>query len=157
MQANGDFLRFATARVLLLASLLLAPQVMADNLTVELSRGDQPLKRVASVTRLDARVGDSLRLSSDFGDVYELSVSSARRSTLGNKIIAGRNDAGARLTLVVTSDGIVQGSLRDAGQTFRISQNGDKFALHAAEPYMAKPVDARAADRPNRFRMIELD
>ena len=47
--------------------------------------------------------------------------------------------------------------MRDAGQTFRISQNGDKFALHAAEPYMAKPVDARAADRPNRFRMIELD
>ena len=157
MQANGDFLGLATARVLLLASTLLAPQVMADNLTVELSRGDQPLKRVASVTRLDARVGDSLRLSSDFGDVYELSVSSARRSTLGNKIIAGRNDAGARLTLVVTSDGIVQGSLRDAGQTFRISQNGDKFALHAAEPYLAKPVDARAADRPNRFRMIELN
>ena len=78
MQANGDFLGVATARVLLLASTLLAPQVMADNLTVELSRGDQPLTRVASVTRCcakDARVGDSLRLSSDFGDVY-LSVSS---------------------------------------------------------------------------------
>lgn len=128
----------------------------ADSLTVELVRGSRAPEAITSVRQLDARTGDVLRLESEFGDAYQLSIASARRSGLGNKIITGHDDMGARLTLVVTSEGVVQGSLRDGGQTFRITENGDRFVWHTADPYMAKRTDTKAADRPARTSIIEM-
>jgi len=51
----------------------------------------------------------------------------------------------------------VQGSVRDAGQTFRITHSADGFAWYVADPYMAKPTDVRAADRPHRDNAIEMN
>ena len=154
---GSSFKLTASAALLLLALASAVLEVRADNLTVELARGNQSPELLASVKQLDARVGDVISLRSEYGEVYEFNVASARRSALGNKIIAGKNETGARLTLVVTSDGVVQGSLRDAGQTFRITNNGDAFAWHVADPYMAKPTDARAADKPLRRNIIEMN
>ncbi len=154
---GNSFKLTASAALLLLALTSAVLEVRADNLTVELARGNQSPELLASVKQLDARVGDVLSLRSEYGEVYEFNVASARRSALGNKIIAGKDETGARLTLVVTSDGVVQGSLRDAGQTFRITNNGDAFAWHVADPYMAKPTDARAADKPLRRNIIEMN
>jgi hypothetical protein len=156
MHPDGNRFSFTTSATLLLTLMMLVLQSRAEDLVVDLVRGHQAPKPIASVRQLDVRAGDVLRLKSEFGDVYELSVASARRSALGNKIITGHNNTGARLTMVVTSDGVVQGSMRDAGQTFRITQNGDGFAWHAVDPYMAKPVDARAVKAPRRRAMMEM-
>lgn len=156
MHPDGNRFSFTTSATLLLTLMMLVLQSRAEDLVVDLVRGHQAPKPIASVRQLDVRAGDVLRLKSEFGDVYELSVASARRSALGNKIITGQNNTGARLTMVVTSDGVVQGSMRDAGQTFRITQNGDRFAWHAVDPYMAKPVDARAVKAPRRRTMMEM-
>ncbi|MDB2689186.1 M12 family metallo-peptidase [Luminiphilus sp.] len=156
MHPDDNRFSFTTSATLLLTLMMLVLQSRAEDLVVDLVRGHQAPKPIASVRQLDVRAGDVLRLKSEFGDVYELSVASARRSALGNKIITGQNNTGARLTMVVTSDGVVQGSMRDAGQTFRITQNGDRFAWHAVDPYMAKPVDARAVKAPRRRTMMEM-
>jgi len=140
--------------LLLLSALL---QARADDLSVELVRSNDVSEVIASAKQLDARVGDMLHLRSEYGDVYQFDVASARRSALGNKIISGNNKAGARLTMVITSDGVVQGSVRDAGQTFRVTHGADGFAWYAADPYMAKPTDVRAADRPRRHNAIEMN
>lgn len=158
MYPSGGRLKLAGSRALfflLLLSAVLCAQ--ADDLAVELVRSNDAPEAIASVKQLDARVGDMLHLRSEYGDVYQFDVASARRSALGNKIISGNNKAGARLTLVVTSDGVVQGSVRDAGQTFRITHSADGFAWYAADPYMAKPTDMRAADRPRRDNAIEMN
>ena len=156
MHPDGNRFNFTTSVALFLTLMILALQLRAEDLVVDLVRGHQASKPIASVRQLDVRAGDVLRLKSEFGDVYELSVASARRSVLGNKIITGQNNAGAQLTMVVTSDGVVQGSMRDAGQTFRITQNGDRFVWHPVDPYLAKPVDARAVEALRRRSMIEM-
>ena len=149
MYADGGRLKLAGSKALIFLLLLSAVlRAKADDLAVELVRSNDAPEVITSVAQLDARVGDMLHLRSEYGDVYQFDVASARRSALGNKIISGNNKAGARLTLVVTSDGVVQGSVRDAGQTFRITNSADEFAWYAETPtWPSLPMRAQQTGR----------
>ena len=84
-----------------------------DALTLQLKQEDRLPQTVTSIKQLNTRVGDILSLSSEFGESFEFRVETSRRSNHGNKVIRGVSEAGGRLTMVVTSDGQLQGSLRE--------------------------------------------
>lgn len=121
-----------------------------DVLTLQLTQADQLPKRVNSLQQLNTRAGDMLSLSSEFGEDFEFRVETSRRSNHGNKVVRGVNEAGGRLTMVVTSDGQLQGSLREGGNTYRLVQEGGDIVLHYADPYLARPAD-RGGARLERF------
>jgi hypothetical protein len=52
--------------------------------------------------------------------------------------------------MVVTSEGELQGSLREGGNTYRLVQEGDEIVWHYADPYLARPAD-RGGVRLERF------
>ena len=138
-------------RLMLLLALLALdfPALSAgDRLTLQLTQADQVPLRITSVKQLNARTGDRLNLRSEFGDDYEFRVESASRSNQGNRVIRGLNEAGARLTMVVTSDGQLQGSLRDGGSVYRLVQEAGEIVWHYADPHLARPADRGAARLP---------
>ena len=109
-----------------------------DALTLQLTQADQLPQTVTSLKQLNARAGDMLSLSSEFGEDFAFRVETSRRSNHGNKVIRGVSEAGGRLTMVVTSDGQLQGSLREGGNTYRLVQEGSEIVWHYADPYLAR-------------------
>ena len=121
-----------------------------DALTLQLTQADQLPQTVTSLKQLNARAGDMLSLSSKFGEDFAFRVETSRRSNHGNKVIRGVSEVGGRLTMVVTSDGQLQGSLREGGKTYRLVQEGSEIVWHYADPYLARPAD-RGGVRMKRF------
>jgi hypothetical protein len=121
-----------------------------DVLTLQLTQTDQLPQTVTSLKRLSTREGDILSLTSEFGDDFEFRVETSRRSNHGNKVIRGVSEAGGRLTMVVTSDGQLQGSLQEGGNTYRLVEEGGEIVWHYADPYLARPAD-RGGVRLERF------
>ena len=121
-----------------------------DALTLQLKQEDRLPQTVTSIKQLNTRAGDVLSLSSEFGQDFAFRVETSRRTNHGNKVIRGVNDAGGRLTMVVTSDGQLQGSLREGGNTYRLAQEGGDIVWHLADPYLARPAD-RGGVRLERF------
>ena len=120
----------------------------ADTLSLELTRGERMPERVVSLQQLQARAGDYLKIQSELGEEYRVKIDRVSRSNLGNKVIAGRTDTGARLTMVMSSLGDLQGSLREGSRTYRLAQEGDEIVWHEAEPYLARPADQGAIVKP---------
>jgi hypothetical protein len=112
-----------------------------DALTLQLKQEDRLPQTVTSIKQLNTRAGDILSLSSEFGQDFAFRVETSRRTNHGNKVIRGVNEAGGRLTMVVTSDGQLQGSLREGGNTYRLVQEGGDIVWHFADPYLARPAD----------------
>ena len=121
-----------------------------DVLTLQLTQTDQLPQTVTSLKRLSTREGDVLSLTSEFGEDFEFRVETSRRSNHGNKVIRGVSEAGGRLTMVVTSDGQLQGSLQEGGNTYRLVEEGGEIVWHYADPYLARPAD-RGGVRLERF------
>gem|GEM_PF-1904381 len=121
-----------------------------DALTLQLKQEDEMPQTVTSIKQLNTRAGDILSLSSEFGQDFAFRVETSRRTNHGNKVIRGVNEAGGRLTMVVTSDGQLQGSLREGGNTYRLVQEGGDIVWHFADPYLARPAD-RGGVRLERF------
>ena len=116
-----------------------------DALTLQLKHEDELPKTVTSLKQLKVRAGDMLSLSSEFGEDFAFRVETSRRSNHGNNVIRGVTEAGGRLTMIVTSDGQLQGSLREGGNTYRLVQEGGDIVLHFADPYLARPADRGGA------------
>ena len=112
-----------------------------EALTLTLSHRDELPQAVKSLKQLDTRAGDMLSLSSQYGEDFEFRVETSRRTNHGNKVIRGVSEAGGRLTMVVTSNGQLQGSLRERGKTYRLVQEGGSIVWHFADPYLARPAD----------------
>ena len=89
-------------------------------------------------------------MSSEGGEDCAFRVESSRRTNSGNKVIRGVNEAGGRLTMVVTSDGQLQGYLREDGRTYRLVREGGDIVWYFADPYLARPAD-RGGVRLERF------
>ncbi len=123
-----------------------------DALTLQLTQADQLPQTVTSLKQLNTRAGDMLSLSSEFGDDFVFRVETSRRSNHGNKVIRGVSEAGGRLTMVVTSDGQLQGSLRQGGNAYRLVQEGDQIVWHYADPYLARPVDRGGVKLPRAHK-----
>ena len=119
-----------------------------DALTLQLTQADQLPQTVTSLKQLNTRAGDMLSLSSEFGEDFAFRVETSRRSNHGNKVIRGVSEAGGRLTMVVTSDGQLQGSLREGGNAYRLVQEADDIVWHYADPYLARPVDRGGVKLP---------
>ena len=137
----------------------------ADTLSLELIRGDRLPERVVSLQQLQARAGDYLKIQSEQGEEYRVKIDRVSRSNLGNKIIAGRTDTGARLTMVLSSLGALQGSLREGSRTYRLAQEGDQIVWHEAPPHLVRPADQGAIIKrrsevmtwsPQRFQPRQL-
>ena len=150
--------------VFLTISAVFCPLAMSSGhiLTLQLTQADQLPQSVNSLKQLNARAGDMLSLSSEFGEDFEFRVETSRRSNHGNKVIRGVNEAGGRLTMVVTSDGQLQGSLREGGNTYRLVQEGGEIVLHYADPYLARPADRGSVrlerlDKTAPARELNLD
>ncbi len=112
-----------------------------DALTLQLTQQDELPQMVTSLKQLNTRAGDILSLSSETGEDFAFRVETSRRTNHGNKVIRGVNEAGGRLTMVVTSDGQLQGYLREGSRTYRLVQEGGNIVWHFADPYLARPVD----------------
>ena len=112
-----------------------------DALTLQLKQQDELPQTVTSLKQLNTRAGDILSLSSETGEDFAFRVETSRRTNHGNKVIRGVNEAGGRLTMVVTSDGQLQGYLREGSRTYRLVQEGGNIVWHFADPYLARPAD----------------
>ena len=109
-----------------------------EALSLKLTQRDELPQAVTSLKQLNARAGDMLSLSSEYGEDFEFRVETSRRTNHGNKVIRGVNESGGRLTMVVTSNGQLQGSLREGGRTYRLVQEGGNIVWHYADPYLAR-------------------
>ena len=157
-------LRRCCLGVFLTISLVFCLPVMSagDALTLQLTQADRLPQTVTSLKQLNARAGDTLSLSSEFGEDFAFRVETSRRSNHGNKVIRGVSEVGGRLTMVVTSDGQLQGSLREGGNTYRLVQEGSEIVWHYADPYLARPVDRgglrmKRSDRAAPAAELNLD
>ena len=121
-----------------------------EALTLTLTHRDELPQAVKSLKQLDTRAGDILSLSSEVGEDFAFRVETSRRTNSGNKVIRGVNEAGGRLTMVVTSDGQLQGYLREDGRTYRLVREGGDIVWYFADPYLARPAD-RGGVRLERF------
>ena len=119
-----------------------------EALSLKLTQRDELPQAVTSLKQLNARAGDMLSLSSEYGEDFEFRVETSRRTNHGNKVIRGVNESGGRLTMVVTSNGQLQGSLREGGRTYRLVQEGGNIVWHYADPYLARPVDRGGVKLP---------
>lgn len=137
----------------------------ADTLSLEVTRGERMPERVVSLKQLQARAGDYLKIQSELGEEYRVKIDRVSRSNLGNKVIAGPTDTGARLTMVLSSLGGLQGTLREGSRTYQLAQEGDEIVWHEAEPYLARPADQGAIVKrrsevttwsPQRFQARQL-
>ena len=130
----------------------LSPTVMADGISLEVRRDQRELMPITSVQSMDVRAGDVMSVRSEYGEIHEFQIQAARRSSLGNRVVSGLSDAGARLIMVVTSEGRLQGSIRDGDMTYRLTQTTDGLQLYYADPAMARPADHGAVVRPQTRR-----
>lgn len=143
--------RFGLSVLFMICPAVCLPVMSAgDALTLQLKQEDRLPQTVTSIKQLNTRAGDILSLSSEFGQDFAFRVETSRRTNHGNKVIRGVNEAGGRLTMVVTSDGQLQGSLREGGNTYRLVQEGGDIVWHFADPYLARPAD-RGGVRLERF------
>lgn len=122
----------------------------SEALTLSISRDGNNVPAAQSLRQLDVRSGDIVSLGSDFGESYAFRIEGQRRSSLGNKILSGRTESGARLALVITSDGVVQGSVRDRETHYRVVQQGDQLRWYRSDYYTAKPADYGALRKSRR-------
>ena len=97
-----------------------------DALAVQLKHEDELPQTVTSLKQLNIQAGDMLSLSSEFGDDFSFRVETSRRTNHGKKAIRGVSEAGGRLTMVITSNAQLQGSLREHGKTYRLVQEGGR-------------------------------
>ena len=136
----------------LLALLIVAGSstlVQADQLTLRLTRDmQQSPQEVTSLASMNARVGDVLNMQSEFGQSYDFRIQKARRSALGNQIITGQSQAGANVVMVVTSEGQLQGSIRDGDAAYRLTQEGNAIVWYYLDPSFARPADHGAIVKP---------
>ena len=123
---------------------------VGDALTLQLTRKDELPQTLISLKQLNTHAGDILSLSSELGEDFAFRVETSRRTNHGNKVIRGVNEAGGRLTMVVTSDGQLQGYLREGGKTYRLVREGGDIVWYFADPYLARPAD-RGGVRLERF------
>ena len=123
--------------------------VQADQLTLRLTPDmQQSPQEVTSLASMNARVGDVLNMQSEFGQSYDFRIQTARRSALGNQIITGQSQAGANVVMVVTSEGQLQGSIRDGDAAYRLTQEGNAIVWHYLDPSFSRPADHGAIVKP---------
>ena len=101
------------------SALCLPVMSTGDALTLQLKQKGELPQTVTSLKQLNTRAGDILSLRSEIGEDFAFRVETSRRTTHGNKVIRGVSEAGGRLTMVVSSDGQLQGSLREGGRAYR--------------------------------------
>ena len=89
----------------------LSTAVMADGISLEVQRGQSAFMPITSLQSMNVRVGDVMSIRSEYGEIHEFQIQAARRSSLGNRVISGLSGAGARLIMVVTSEGRLEGSI----------------------------------------------
>ena len=130
----------------------LSTAVMADGISLEVQRGQREFMPITSLQSMDVRVGDVMSIRSEYVATHEFQIQAARRSSLGNRVISGLSGAGARLIMVVTSEGRLEGSIRDGDMTYRLTQTADGLQLYYADPAMARPTDHGAVMPPQTRR-----
>ena len=93
---------------------------VGDALTLQLTRKDELPQTLISLKQLNTRAGDFLSLSSEISEDFAFRVETSWRTNHGNKVIRGVNEAGGRLTMVVTSDGqlLIKADLFDVSTSF---------------------------------------
>ena len=126
----------------------LSTAVMADGIAVEVQRDQREFMPITSLQSMDVRVGDVMSIRSEYGDIHEFQIQAARRSSLGNRVISGLSGAGARLIMVITSDGGLQGSIHDGDVAYRLTQTAEGLQWHYVDPVLARPADHGAILRP---------
>lgn len=142
--------RFCASIIALMC--FVSPAVMADGISLEVRRDQRELMPITSLQSMDVRVGDVMSIRSEYVATHEFQIQAARRSSLGNRVISGLSGAGARLIMVVTSEGRLEGSIRDGDVTYRLTQTADGLQLYYADPAMARPTDHGAVVPPQTRR-----
>ena len=143
MQRLLASLRIVGLASLTWASLLQAPYsaVASEAVTLSIVQAERQPQTLTSITHMNARRGDILRVLSDRGLQYDFRVENQRRSSSGNKVLTGKTEFGARLALVMTSGGAVRGSVRDGVEQYRLMGSGGQIIWQGLDPALAKPID----------------
>ena len=116
----------------------------AETVTLELSRRGESSKTLVSLEQLYTQAGDEITVRSEYGETYSFRVESATRSLSGNKIIVGFDDNGARLNLVASPDGAVEGAIRDGFASYRLNAVGGELLWSRGDPALARRADGGA-------------
>ena len=148
-------------RLFVAALLLGAPLALgaAESFELTLQKGGQQLP-VATVEAVAAlREGDKLFDGASVETDQQFIVSAVRRSSLGNIVVSGFNEAGGRLLLVVSDAGGLEGFLHDVEGRRRITgEIGQAALIERSEAQ--KPLPAEAIKilpkRPDRGR-VQVD
>ena len=111
----------------------LSAAVMADGFSLEVQRDQREFIPITSLQSMNVRVGDVMSIRSEYGEIHEFQIQAARRSSLGNRVISGLSGAGARLIMVVTSEGRLEGSIRSSDLAYRLTQTAEGLQWHYAD------------------------
>ena len=117
---------------------LLSTPVQAEILSIELQREGRQAERLSTIRHLDGQPGSILRIASEAGTDFEFTLDRVARKRSGIRVFSGLAEGGARLALVTSPDGSVQGSIRDGYSECRLYQKGNEIVWHFVEPSLGK-------------------
>ena len=117
---------------------LLSTPLQAEILSIELQKEGRQAERLSTIRQLDGQPGSVLRIASEAGIDFEFTLDRVDRKRSGIRVFSGLAEGGARLALVTSPDGAVQGSIRDGYNQYRLYQKGGEIVWHYVEPSLSK-------------------
>ena len=131
---------FVAAALLTFASASWADEA----LRFQLQRGDESIPIRTLQQALALAHGDQLLAVADQTPVFELDLSAARASSLGNAVLSGRTPEGNRFTLVVGDGDVVEGFIQEGSVRHRLTGTIEQVQLiRRSDSQVRLPAESR--------------
>ena len=126
---------------------LLSTPLRAEIFSMELQREGRQAERLSTIRQLDGPPGSVLRIASEAGTDFEFTLDRVLRRRSGIKVFSGIAENGARLALVTTPEGALEGSVRDGVNRYRLYEKNGEMVWQFVDQSLARPVESDSARR----------
>ena len=126
---------------------LLSTPLRAELFSMELQKVGRQPERLATIRQLDGPPGSVLRIASEAGTDFEFTLDRVLRRRSGIKVFSGIAENGARLALVTTPEGALEGSVRDGVNRYRLYEKNGEMVWQFVDQSLARPIESDSARR----------
>jgi len=126
---------------------LLSTPLRAELFSMELQREGRQAERLSTIRQLDGPPGSVLRIASEAGTDFEFTLDRVLRRRSGIKVFSGIAENGARLALVTTPEGALEGSVRDGVNRYRLYEKNGEMVWQFVDQSLARPIESDSARR----------
>ena len=138
---------FALPWIGLVLSCLFSTPLSAEMFSMELQKEGRQAERLSTIRQLDGPPGSVLRIASEAGTDFEFTLDRVLRRRSGIKVFSGIAENGARLALVTTPEGALEGSVRDGVNRYRLYEKNGEMVWQFVDQSLARPIESDSARR----------